>query len=1142
MQTPTEYKSADQFNIHRKRHRWQMVVFCLACVVVFVTTYSLILPAITMETNTYCGYEEHEHKDSCYSCALDFSKESEADTKETSENAESGSAQGNTSKNQDKATTACNHENCTLVCGMTEHKHTDLCYNRTHKVVLSVRCEDKAESDWKVTITANHNDILSDLLKDTDVLPSGKTALEVKWYDAKDNKEVSLEEAVTKNIKLYALDDIDLPQKDATSLAEETTVTEEEKEHRVSVDDTFTYQDDNFIVKINVNGEGVLPQIEETIPPETNSTGEVTQSKAVTGIVAEADRSNLGTKSNSDSEKLTLNIKPVSSSDAEYADIADYVKKTSVADSTLAMEVLRYSLTYDDQELDLSDCKVTAEIIPNKAFISEAASMTDGSDGEAEIGIVVTAYEKKSDNMISDIDSIYFTDKTADDENTMTVELNDDTIVLYAGSTFNPNFTVEYYAFIDRLDEPTASIDSTKKLDIINTSAVANGGLPKLPENGVTPAIKQLYIDDNSNVAVKKGINQPWTKIFNSQNCEYIKTPNLSYFNKFYNNANYKLIQIKIQHTVNGQKVWHAFVGDFSKLHFTNRSDVSAGTDWSKYNTWISLAGKGKENTTAASISTENNDIFVLIEDGALIQLACLPTDGMYNNSANFYDYDITDGYIYKSANSSGTKYNTSTQRDNDGITWYANTKQQGINNSLNYKGSGTKLAFGNNNVNTGLGSLKWDGNLLNMANTVGNGGKASYKECTFGLVSKLDANGNIVYSNGVNAPNLFDENGTTIGKTVYRDYSLDFERTGDSYTLKAVRKGTDTVTGDLMKFIDRFNWNKTRRIWSNLYWPMDTAESFGADNHDLKFGNPVLKAQRIYFNGTANGAFPEVDFYNIDRNAYFGMHYAVNFSLTEDYVGPLEYTFFGDDDMWVFLDGQLVCDIGGVHSSVGEYVDLWDYLQQGDAGTHRLDFYFTERGASGSTCWMHFTLPSVSAATPEQNTGDIRVEKDLRGSNTDQEFEFNIHFTDEEGNHLTDDYAYSRYDADGNYIESDIIIWDGGKFKLRGGEYIIVKYLPDGTKYTITENTYSGYNTSVSVDGVIIDGNTATGQIDIKHAKQIVVSVINTAGIRLPATGGSGTQIYIFSGLLLTATAIIYGYRLWRKSKKRGGRKKTPD
>ncbi len=92
-------------------------------------------------------------------------------------------------------------------------------------------------------------------------------------------------------------------------------------------------------------------------------------------------------------------------------------------------------------------------------------------------------------------------------------------------------------------------------------------------------------------------------------------------------------------------------------------------------------------------------------------------------------------------------------------------------------------------------------------------------------------------------------------------------------------------------------------------------------------------------------------------HNSFFGMQYAVTFTLTPDYVGPLDYTFFGDDDMWVFLDNTLVCDIGGVHSSVGEYVNLWDYIRtdRTEDEQHTLTFFYTERGASGSTCYMNF-------------------------------------------------------------------------------------------------------------------------------------------------------------------------------------------
>ena len=53
-----------------KLKRWHKVVSALACVVVFCTTYALIMPALTMERDTYCGFTEHTHADSCYTQVL----------------------------------------------------------------------------------------------------------------------------------------------------------------------------------------------------------------------------------------------------------------------------------------------------------------------------------------------------------------------------------------------------------------------------------------------------------------------------------------------------------------------------------------------------------------------------------------------------------------------------------------------------------------------------------------------------------------------------------------------------------------------------------------------------------------------------------------------------------------------------------------------------------------------------------------------------------------------------------------------------------------------------------------------------------------------------------------------------------------
>ena len=231
-------------------------------------------------------------------------------------------------------------------------------------------------------------------------------------------------------------------------------------------------------------------------------------------------------------------------------------------------------------------------------------------------------------------------------------------------------------------------------------------------------------------------------------------------------------------------------------------------------------------------------------------------------------------------------------------------------------------------------------------------------------------------------------------------------------------------------------------------------------------------------------------------HNSFFGMQYAVEFTLTPDYVGPLEYTFFGDDDMWVFLDQQLVCDIGGVHSSVGEYVNLWDYInkiygeERTETKTHTLTIFYTERGASGSTCYMNFTLPSVSGVTLKQTTGNLSVGKEVVGeSDQTKDFTFRATFDPSSA------FAYYRFDANGIRIDTDkdLTLSSGQTFTLKAGEHIEFQNLPIGMQYSLEETDYSGYSVTNTVNGVVGAGANATGVLIKDMLNEVIFT--NTRG-----------------------------------------------
>ncbi|WP_286209816.1 hypothetical protein [Dubosiella newyorkensis] len=48
---------------NNKKRSWKRLVTILSCMVVFCTTYALILPAVAQSKTYYCGKEEHTHSE-----------------------------------------------------------------------------------------------------------------------------------------------------------------------------------------------------------------------------------------------------------------------------------------------------------------------------------------------------------------------------------------------------------------------------------------------------------------------------------------------------------------------------------------------------------------------------------------------------------------------------------------------------------------------------------------------------------------------------------------------------------------------------------------------------------------------------------------------------------------------------------------------------------------------------------------------------------------------------------------------------------------------------------------------------------------------------------------------------------------------
>lgn len=1222
MQNSLPKKIQSYMEEHSRFRRWSKLVTVLACVVVFCTTYALILPAITMTSETYCGKEAHTHNEECYERELICTLGSDENIHEHMDacyepqlvlacGQEEGPEHTHTTdcyrmesvlvctegEGASGAGTHQHRDTCykeTLICGKEEHQHTLLCYSnpeadletadiwaRTLPAALSGNWADDliavAESQL------GYHESTNNYILDEGGYIHGYTRYGA-WYGSPYGDWCAMfasfclhyagipesafpyEAGCTRWVELLTqagLYTTGAPERGAlaffdknadgladhvgivTAVSDDGFQTIEGNLGKAVVSQTHSYADGEVL------GYGLLPNASEK--PETP---EDTEKQPLCGLEEHTHDENCYDESGAlictlsehthtkscyeaakqplcgleehthdescydESGALTCTLPEHTHTDACYQAVGLDTYEFSYADSQLSLrlyvespislesaelqltpvsqseaqltEMLRtanaaddeepdasgewilrqLALTQDGETLDTSAFTMTADItLTRSALAPVEAELSVFADAapEAEPAISVSVMQEDETQSLRELDSAAIAPGEASPVLHAAVQSG---LLAVNAATANPTYIVQYYANLPRfVKDGEQEASGLTPLKVFDTS----GG--KLPTNSANNSTLNIYLKSTGQTTNKNAgdpttlytvaTKDELTRMYTDNKFEYIKAPNPSYIDKLTENSSYTLKAVwvlkdgKNPESTNSDD-WEQYSTD---VHFTNRSDVAAA-----------------------------NKQVVYIHDSTVIRLIYDCANTSQPLPATFYDYDITNG-------------------KNSGGPWMTGTA--GINQEGNYSTSrnGQRtwrswcdvLAFGNANTGTGMANYKYDGIYLNRHSGQNDG-------CAFGLAKSL-SDGKIVYNEWIVAPSLFND-GTATGKHTYEGSSLTFSQVGDTYTLSSATVGGKTING-LQEFFNPspYKGKAHKTIYTNDSWPLDTI--YNADPHTGGYGSTVQytgfenKDGNNDTNRTALiGSFPDSDD-GVAHNSFFGMQYAVEFTLTEDYVGPLEYYFFGDDDMWVFLDNTLVCDIGGVHSSVGEYVNLWDYLEKGRAGKHTLSFFYTERGASGSTCYMSFTLPSVSGINIEQKTGDLTVKKEVVGeSDPTKEFRFEIHFTDKDGKEILDDYSYTKTDRSGSTTD-DLILHEGSEFTLKDGESIHIKYLPIGLRYTVKELDSTGYTVTNTVNGVVSSGGTASGTV-IKDVQSAVVftNTIGRVGLTLQKLDQDGKPL----------------------------------
>lgn len=281
------------------------------------------------------------------------------------------------------------------------------------------------------------------------------------------------------------------------------------------------------------------------------------------------------------------------------------------------------------------------------------------------------------------------------------------------------------------------------------------------------------------------------------------------------------------------------------------------------------------------------------------------------------------------------------------------------------------------------------------------------------------------------------------------------------------------------------------------------------------------------------------------DLNYGFGMALSVDFTVpsngcVEGTSYPVEFTFTGDDDVWIFIDGKLVVDLGGDHkdasctlnfrdnetkystglnqksvTSASQVYSLSDVMQGSDENTiHTLKMFYMERGLIESNLQVEFSFEPIDnylTTAKTVNTADVNEGIRTAVANADS-FKF-TNIDNGAGDSVGSALASKQYSHKTASGVSTKVSGTDGSYELKDSETASFTNITDTGKYlTVSEDksrTVLDYTTEYTVTDVqnnIVKINKAVGtsanflfrnEENDKQATNYRVDFVNTPKVR---------------------------------------------